>query len=146
MNTRLSAVVIGLAISALCRSAPASEIFVMNNNGFVSYEYSGSGSDPTNMPYAYFRSFDVGCYMPQPITPIPATPVTPSTVTTPSSGTTGTGGSGDAPGTGTPPVVTPTATSTAVPLPNSAAAAAFGLAMLAIVRWVRLRYRPLPAA
>jgi hypothetical protein len=145
MNTRLCAVVIGLTISALCRYAPASEIFVMNNNGFVSYQYSGSGSDPTNMPYAYFRSFDVSCYMPQPISPIPAAPTTPSTVTPPTTGSGGTGGDSPQSGT-TPPPVTPTVTSTGVPLPNSAAAAAFGLAVMAIVRWVRVRTRPVPAA
>jgi hypothetical protein len=140
MKKYIGAVITGLGISLFAVRAPASQIVASDNGGTVSYQFNECGSGGSGQPFAYFRGYDCSVYLQQPVTPI-CTPTPPQQ--NPPSGN----GDGDQtvpPGGGTTPVdTTPTiVVTTIVPLPNSAALAALGLAGTMVVR--RLRPRPVP--
>ena len=156
MNKYVLAAIGGLGISILCCRASASAIVAYNNNGQVSYAFDEGGSGGSGQPFAYFRGYDCSIFLQQPVTPIYTPP--PPTHNNPGGNTDGNNGGDNGGGdnngggnNGSPPdnggnpiVTTPTITTTAVPLPNSAALAGSGLAGIMIIR--RLRSRPISAA
>lgn len=147
MNKYLGAAIVGLGISILCSRASASAIVAYDNNGQVSYAFDEGGNGGSGQPFAYFRGYDCSIFLQQPVTPIYTPP--PPTQNNPGGNTDGNNGGDNNGGgnNGVPPdndgnpIVTPTITTTAVPLPNSAVMAALGLAGIMIIR--RLRTRPI---